>query len=167
MKLKLTDPNLRLRPIQSADMDKLLEIYGSTREKEMERVPHWSDLMKKEFIASQFRAQHEYYQKNYIGADFWVIEKNNKTIGRLYFQEDHQGQGMRIIDISILPEYRNQGIGRGIFEDLLGKAAALDRPLTIHVESFNPAKNLYTRLGFRTISETNGIYHLMEWKHTI
>ena len=92
MKLKLTDPTLRLRPIQPADMDTLLKIYGSTREKEMERVPQWSDLMKKEFLASQFRAQHEYYQKNYIGADFWVIEKNNKTIGRLYFQEDHHGQ---------------------------------------------------------------------------
>nr|WP_295932426.1 GNAT family N-acetyltransferase [uncultured Dyadobacter sp.] len=167
MKLKLTNPNLRLRPIEPTDMDELLEIYGSTREKEMERVPQWSDLMKKEFLASQFRAQHEYYQKNYIGADFWVIEKNNKTIGRLYFQEDHQGLGIRIIDISILPAYRNQGIGQGIFEDLFRKAAELNRPLTIHVESFNPAKNLYTRLGFKTISETNGIYHLMEWKHTI
>ena len=167
MKLKLTNPNLRLRPIEPTDMDELLEIYGSTREKEMERVPQWSDLMKKEFLASQFRAQHEYYQKNYIGADFWVIEKNNKTIGRLCFQEDHQGLGIRIIDISILPAYRNQGIGQGIFEDLFRKAAELNRPLTIHVESFNPAKNLYTRLGFKTISETNGIYHLMEWKHTI
>jgi N-acetylglutamate synthase-like GNAT family acetyltransferase len=167
MKLELTDPSLRLRPIQPADMDILLEIYGSTREKEMERVPHWSDLMKKEFIASQFRAQHDYYQKNYIGADFWIIEREGKTIGRLYFHHNYQGQGMRIIDISILPKYRNMGIGRSIFEDIIGKAAERECPVTIHVESFNPAKHLYTRLGFKTISETNGVYHLMEWKHTI
>lgn len=167
MKLELTDPSLRLRPIQPTDMDTLLLIYGSTREKEMERVPHWSDLMKKEFITSQFRAQHEYYQKNYIGADFWVIEKDKKTVGRLYFHNNFQGQGMRIIDISILPEHRNKGIGKGIFEDLIKKATVQECPLTIHVEAFNPAKNLYTRLGFKTINETNGIYHLMEWKHTI
>ena len=167
MKLELTDPTLNLRPIQPADMDKLLAIYGSTREQEMARVTHWSDLMKKEFIESQFRAQHDYYQKNYTGADYWVIEKAGETIGRLYFHENFQNQGMRIIDISLLPAFRNKGIGRSILEDLIGKAKAEERPLSIHVETFNPARNLYMRLGFKKISETNGVYHLMEWKHTI
>ncbi|WP_353719382.1 GNAT family N-acetyltransferase [Dyadobacter sp. 676] len=167
MKFTLTNTTLTLRPVTSRDLPALLEIYSSTREKELERVPHWTDLMKKEFVSSQFNAQHEYYQKNYAGADFWVIESGKKTIGRLYLHENFQGKGIRIIDISILPEYRNQGLGQGIFKDLMNKAAELRRPLSIHVETFNPAKNLYTRLGFKTISETNGVYHLMEWKHTI
>nr|WP_278012004.1 hypothetical protein [Flavobacterium gyeonganense] len=38
-----------------------------------------------------------------------------------------------------------------------------NRNVSIHVESFNPAMNLYKRLGFKKISETNGVYHLMEW----
>jgi N-acetylglutamate synthase-like GNAT family acetyltransferase len=167
MKFTLTNTALSLRPISNKDLPSLLEIYASTREKEMERVPDWTDLMKKEFLASQFGAQHEYYQKNYTGADFWVIESKNKTIGRLYLHDNFQGKGMRIIDISILPEYRNRGLGQGIFKDLMSRAAHLQRPLSIHVETFNPAKNLYTRLGFQTINETNGVYHLMEWKHTI
>jgi N-acetylglutamate synthase-like GNAT family acetyltransferase len=167
MKFELSNTTLSLRPIAQKDLPSLLEIYSTTREKEMERVPDWTDTMKKEFIASQFNAQHEYYQKNYTGADFWVIESQNKTIGRLYLHENFQGKGIRIIDISILPKYRNRGLGRGIFQDLMGRAAELERPLSIHVETFNPAKNLYTRLGFKTISETNGVYHLMEWKHTI
>lgn len=165
--MKLTNTALTLRPITPKDTPFLLEVYASTREAEMERVPSWTDLMKKEFLASQFRAQHEYYQKNYIGAHFWVIEFENKTIGRLYLDENFQGKGMRIVDISILPTHRNRGLGQGIFKDLMKRAAELNTPLTIHVEAFNPAKNLYTRLGFKTISETNGIYHLMEWKHTI
>lgn len=167
MKFELSNTTLSLRPITHKDLPSLLEIYSTTREKEMERVPHWTDTMKKEFMAGQFNAQHEYYQKNYTGADFWVIEAQNKTIGRLYLHENFQGKGMRIIDISIMPKYRNRGLGQGIFRDLMGRAAELERPLSIHVETFNPAKNLYTRLGFKTVSETNGVYHLMEWKHTI
>ncbi|WP_342087359.1 GNAT family N-acetyltransferase [Dyadobacter sp. OTU695] len=165
--MKLTNTALALRPITSKDMPFLREVYASTREAEMERVPFWTDLMKKEFLNSQFKAQHEYYQKNYTGAEFWVIEFKHKGVGRLYLHDDFQGKGMRIIDISILPNYRNRGLGQDIFKDLMNRAADFERPLTIHVEAFNPAKNLYTRLGFKTISETNGIYHLMEWRHTI
>jgi GNAT superfamily N-acetyltransferase len=165
--MKLTNTAVSLRPIAQKDTPFLMEVYASTREAEMDRVPFWTALMKKEFLASQFKAQHEYYQKNYSGADFWVIEFERKRIGRLYLDKNFQGNGMRIIDISILPQYRNRGFGQGIFKDLMCWAAALDAPLSIHVEAFNPAKNLYARLGFKLISETNGVYHLMEWKHTI
>jgi len=165
--MKLTDTNIALRPIAPKDIPFLMEVYASTREAEMERVSFWTDLMKKEFLASQFKAQHDYYHKNYIGANFWIIEFENKMIGRLYLDKNFQGKGMRIIDISILPRYRNLGLGQGIFKDLMSWAAELNAPLSIHVEAFNPARNLYLRLGFKLISETNGVYHLMEWRHTI
>jgi ribosomal protein S18 acetylase RimI-like enzyme len=167
MELTLTNPSIRLREIDQKDMVALLEIYASTRQEEMERLPGWTDTMKQEFVKSQFQAQHKYYQQNYAGGNFWVIESRKKSIGRLYLHENFQERGVRIIDITIRPEHRNRGIGKGILEDLMKISAGLGRPLSIHVESFNPAKNLYTRLGFKKISETNGVYHLMEWKHTI
>lgn len=167
MTIRLTNPALFLRPIEEKDKSLLLEIYASTRKEEMERVPEWSETMKTEFISSQFHAQHDHYQMNYPGADFWVIELDNKRIGRLYLDSDFQSKEIRIIDITILPEFRNRKLGEGILSDLMDKAAEMDKPLSIHVESFNPAKNLYNRLGFKKISETNGVYHLMEWKRTI
>lgn len=167
MELTLTNPSIHLRAINQNDMNALLEIYASTRQEEMQRLSDWTDNMKHEFVKSQFHAQHTYYQQNYVGGKFWVIESKQKSIGRLYLHENFQERGVRIIDITIRPEHRNRGIGKGILEDLMGMSAGLDRPLSIHVESFNPAKNLYTRLGFKKISETNGVYHLMEWKHTI
>lgn len=167
MTLKLTNPSLFLRPIVEKDMPLLLEMYASTRKEEMERVTDWSEIMKTEFISGQFRAQHEHYQRNYPGAYFWVIELDKKRIGRLYLDTNYQSKEVRIIDITILPEFRNRKIGGQILSDLMAKAAELQKPLRIHVESFNPAKNLYNRLGFKKISETNGVYHLMEWKHTI
>ncbi len=158
-----SDKEITLRAITDADMSVLLAIYGSTRTQEMDRLADWTEEMKQSFIAQQFMAQHQYYQQNYGGADFWVIEKNRKPIGRLYVHSNFQGRGVRIVDISILPQYRGQGIGGNLLQDLQKTARELGKPLSIHVEVFNPAKNLYTRLGFRMISETNGVYHLMQW----
>lgn len=166
-RLNLTDRSITLREISVKDNAILLAIYGSTRKEEMERVPQWSDLMKEEFIRQQFEAQHTHYQNNYRGANFWVIEQKNKILGRLYVQENFQNASVRIIDITLLPEHRKQGIGTTLLSDMQNWSAAMDKPLTIHVESFNPAKRLYERLGFKKISETNGVYHLMEWKQTI
>lgn len=164
MNLLLTDLSIRLEPIREEHLPVLREIYGSTREKELERVPHWPEEMKAAFVGQQFLAQHTYYRENYKGAEFWVVKKGKDVIGRLYLDRNSRDKKIRIIDITLLPAWQNKGIGTGIFEDLKREAEDRQWPLSIHVESFNPAKRLYERLGFRMISETNGVYHLMEWK---
>lgn len=82
MDLKIKD--ISLRDIQENDLPILCEIYGSTRTEELEKGTDWSAEQKKIFIEHQFSAQHEYYQKNYIGAKFYIIEKENNVVGRLY-----------------------------------------------------------------------------------
>ena len=44
---------------------------------------------------------------------------------------------------------------------LLDEAAATGKRLSIHVESNNPARRLYERLGFEEVAE-HGLYRLME-----
>jgi len=61
-----------------------------------------------------------------------------------------------------LPEYQRAGIGSGLLETLLAEARQSNLPLRIHVEKFNPALQLYERLGFRRI-EDQEVYFLMEW----
>ena len=165
MVIKLSDKFISLRPIQDEDLMVLSKIYGSTREKELKQVADWNDEQKKAFVLQQFMAQHEYYQKNYTGAAFYVIQKNNDSIGRLYIHENFQEKGVRIIDIALLPQWQNRGIGSSILKDILAKASTLNRAVSIHVETFNPAMKLYKKLDFEKISETNGVYHLLEWKH--
>jgi ribosomal protein S18 acetylase RimI-like enzyme len=165
MTIELTDKTLSLRPIQDEDLVVLSEIYGSTREEELKQVTHWSVQEKQGFIQQQFMAQHEYYQKNYIGAGFYLIVKNETPIGRLYIHENYQEDIIRIIDIAILPNWQNQGIGKSILEDILAEGNLIKKNVSIHVEAFNPAKHLYERLGFEKISETNGVYHLMQWNY--
>ena len=165
MVIKLSDKFISLRPIQDEDLMVLSKIYGSTREKELKQVADWNDEQKKAFVLQQFMAQHEYYQKNYVGAAFYVIQKNKDSIGRLYIHENFQEKGVRIIDIALLPQWQNRGIGSSILKDILAKASTLNRAVSIHVETFNPAMKLYKKLDFEKISETNGVYHLLEWKH--
>jgi ribosomal protein S18 acetylase RimI-like enzyme len=164
MSLKLKDNNIGLRLFSEKDIPFLKNVYFSTREEELKQVSDWTDEMKNTFLTHQFDAQHEYYQKNYVGAKFLVIEEGRKSIGRLYYVEGFEGT-IRIIDIAILPEFQKKGIGSEILKGLFERAKAIEQPVTIHVESFNPAMNLYKRLGFQKISETNGVYHLLQWNY--
>ncbi len=164
MILSLKNKDLRLRFFSERDIPFLKKIYFSTREEELKQVSHWTESMKEAFLTHQFDAQHEYYQKNYVGANFFVIEKGKDIIGRLYYEEGFEGT-IRIIDIAILPAFQNKGIGTEILKGFFERAKQIERNITIHVESFNPAMSLYKRLGFEKISETNGVYHLLQWNY--
>ncbi|MBC8162712.1 MAG: GNAT family N-acetyltransferase [Roseiflexaceae bacterium] len=146
------------RPITPADEPALLEIYASTRAEELAQVD-WSAEQKQPFVAQQFAAQHAHYQQYYPGAAFLLIEVDGVTAGRLYLA--HWPRELRIIDISLLPEQRNQGLGSAFLRAILAEGARLGLPVSIHVERFNPALRLYQRLGF-AIREDKGVYLLME-----
>ena len=162
--LKFNHKTLKLRLFSEKDIPFLKEVYFSTREPEMKQLPHWSEAMKNAFLEQQFQAQHSYYQNNYVEAKFWVLENKNERIGRLYYDENVEDT-IRIIDIALLPQFQNKGLGTMVLNGIFVRATEIQKPVSIHVERFNPAKKLYERLGFKMISETNGVYHLMEWKN--
>lgn len=154
-------PAVSFRPIAPEDMDFLLQVYRSTREDEMAMVVDWSSEMKDAFIRQQFNAQHAWYQEHYTGAEFLVILVNGVPSGRLYVHR--REKEIRLVDITLLPEYRNTGLGTAVLRDLLAEGEAAGKPVTIHVEIYNPAMRLYERLGFRPIEE-RGPYRLLEWR---
>jgi ribosomal protein S18 acetylase RimI-like enzyme len=134
-------------------------LYASTREQELTVVP-WDDAQKAAFLRMQFDAQHAYYQEHYEGAAFDIILVGGQPAGRFYVER--ASEEFRIIDIALLPEYCNRGIGTTLLRGLQSEAAAADKPLRIHVERFNPALRLYERLGFRLV-EDRGVYLFLEW----
>jgi ribosomal protein S18 acetylase RimI-like enzyme len=69
------------------------------------------------------------------------------------------------MDIALLSEFRKQGIGTVLLQNILAEAAENSLPVTIHVERFNPALKLYQRLGF-SIAEDKGVYLFMRWSAT-
>ncbi len=148
-----------LRPIQPEDETLLFEIYASTRTEELALLD-WSDAQKEAFLRMQFAAQHQHYQNAFPDARFDIILSGERPIGRLYVHR--RPDELHIVDIALLPEHRNQGVGSSLLKELLAEARDAGKRVRIHVERNNPALHLYERLGFNRIGDT-GIYFLMEW----
>jgi len=162
MILQLNIKNITLRSITSADNKVLYNIYCSTRLSEMQLMSEWTNIQKQAFLKLQFDAQRNHYLQHYKGADFWIIEKNRKPIGRLYLHKQFEDNSIRIIDITLLPAYQNKGIGKRILLDILGFAAQQKQPVTLHVETTNKALALYKSVGFQHV-HTNQFHYFMRW----
>ena len=72
-------------------------------------------------------------------------------------------QEIRIVDIALLPAFRGSGLGSQVLAALQARARRAGKPLTIHVETNNPARRLYERLGFVEQAD-KGVYLLMRWQ---
>src|SRR5689334_11268016 len=137
-----------LRPVQPADEPLLLELYASTRAEELALVD-WSDERKAAFVRHQFDAQSRHYAEHYPTATHDLILVDGRPAGRLYVER--WPQEIRIVDITLLPSYRSQGVGGELLRGVQDEGATSGREVSIHVERFNPARHLYERLEFEVI----------------
>lgn len=145
------------RPFSDDDLPFVTALYVSTRREEV-AATGWSEEIQGQFLAQQAAAQHSHYALHFADAEWLIVEREGQPIGRLYLRE--MPADLHIIDISLVPASRGQGIGRAILEDTLSLARSRDYGVTIHVEQYNPARALYARLGFEII-EGKGVYDLL------
>ena len=89
------------------------------------------------------------------------MRRDQTAVGRLFL--DQWQHEIRIVDISLLPEFQQQGIGSWLFQFVFERAAAAQLSVSIHVEQHNPVRRWYEKLGFEYKSQTNEVYLLMEW----
>jgi ribosomal protein S18 acetylase RimI-like enzyme len=157
--VRAASAGLTFRRISDADLPFLARVYASTRAEEL-AATSMTDAQKTAFLDAQFRAQHAHYQKHYPQADWLLTMHAGENVGRLYIERWPSQH--RIIDIAFLPGHRGRGFGAALLRDLMDEAAACGKDVTIHVEKFNPAMQLYRRLGFAT-EEDKGVYDLMRW----
>jgi len=145
------------RPVQEDDLPFLLTVYGSTRAEEMAQLP-WSDDQKSAFLKSQLESQHTYYAQVFPLADREVLFVDGEPAGRFYV--DRGANEIHVIDISLLPPFRNRGIGSRLLGEILAEGERAGVKVTIYVEKRNPAQRLYRRLGFVVIDQDD-VYYLM------
>lgn len=149
---------LQLRPATDKVREVLYRVYAGTREEELALVD-WPAEQKETFLRQQFEAQDRYYRERYPGARFSIVERDGEPVGRLYRHD--RAKEIRLMDVSLLPEARGEGIGSRLLRDLIEEAEASGRTLTIHVERMNRALDLYFRLGFQLV-EDKGVYLFLE-----
>jgi GNAT superfamily N-acetyltransferase len=150
---------ITLRPSTDADYDFMRVLYHASREEEMKHFP-FSDEQKAAFLDWQFQCQWTHYREHYPTCDWRIVEKDGQAVGRLLI--DRWPDQIRIVDIAILTAARGAGLGTRLMREVLEEGRRTNKPVTIHVEVFNPAQSLYQRLGFEPVA-SSGAYHLMRW----
>ena len=124
----------------------------------------WTDEQKEAFLRMQFKAQTDHYHTYYPAAEYQIFQRGDVPIGRLIVERSPKS--LLIMDIALLPEFRNTGIGTAILKELMEEAGQAGLPVVLRVEFFNPAIRLYTRLGFVKTREVNSVYQEMVWTPT-
>ena len=149
-----------LRAAEANDTEFLFRLYASTREQELSVLP-WSGQEKEAFLRWQFAAQDTHYRARYHGASLDVLLVAGAPAGRLYVSR--RPREIRLMDIALLPAFRGHGIGERVLRDLCTEADRDGKVLSMHMESNNPARRLYERLGFRVVHQAEpGVYLRLE-----
>jgi ribosomal protein S18 acetylase RimI-like enzyme len=153
-------PGLAFRSIAESDRPFLAALYAQVRRDELAPVP-WPAEAKAAFLADQFRLQHAHYTAHYPDAEFLLVEREQRAIGRVYVS---RGAGeTRLMEISLLEAERGKGFGGAIIDVVLREAQRRGDAVTLHVEPNNPALRLYERLGFVATGPVAGVYLPMRW----
>lgn len=149
---------IQLRTVEEKDAAFIEALYRTTREAEL-NLTNWSEHQKSAFISMQSAAQLADYKTKCPGARFQVITYNKKNAGRFFTCETEND--IRLLDITILPEFTGKGIGTDLLHRLIQRSNKVQKKISLHVVASNPALKLYQRLGFVHIKK-DGFYYYME-----
>lgn len=151
--------SLTLRPATETDQEFLVGVFASTRADELQALA-WNPTQAEMFINIQYNAQQQSYRLSYPRAENNIILRDGKPIGRMLI--DRSEEAIHLVDIAILPDYRNQGVGAELLGGLLAEGAKERREVVLSVFHTNPAIHLYDRLGFSKVDEES-LYWKMRW----
>jgi GNAT superfamily N-acetyltransferase len=120
------------------------------------------DSQAEALVQMQWRGRTLTYANQYPGAEDWTLSLEDGTpIGRYLLQKTPPVT--RMVDFAILPEWRGQGLGTQVLQQLIQSAATNGLIFSLRVEKNNRALYLYKRLGF-TIVSSDQLSFEMEWK---
>lgn len=149
---------ITLRPVEEKDESFIETVYRSTREEEL-NFTNWGEQQKQAFIRMQSIAQLAEYKTKFPGAAFRIIVYKKRDAGRYYIWENDRE--IRLLDITLLPQFRAKGIGAFLLGELIKKSNKVQKKISLHVEPDNRALQLYSRLGFIHV-KNNGRHFYME-----
>jgi ribosomal protein S18 acetylase RimI-like enzyme len=135
-----------------------MELFGEIKSSEL-HLDTWPEQLRHQLIRMQFQAFEKSIQSEFPESIDFLILYHSEKAGRL--QLNKTGNGIRIINISLLPVFQNKGIGFEIINDILNEANLKKIPVNLEVDKINPAFNLYIKLGFKIINENEIKYSMI------
>jgi ribosomal protein S18 acetylase RimI-like enzyme len=151
--------NIELRAYCPEDDDFIFELFTSARAEQFSPLGLETAQLEA-LLRLQYLAQTRDYEVSYPRAAHTIIWRDTRRVGRLLTQED-DGE-IVLVDIAVLPQWRNHGIGTVLIRRLQETAAARGKPVRLNVAKTNRALGLYRRLGFVSDTETD-VYLAMAW----
>jgi len=152
-------PPVALRPEAPGDEPFLFTVYASTREEEL-ALTNWDESTRLAFLQHQFQAMRLGYRAMYPAGEFSIVLLAGQPAGRLVL---HRGPAeIRVVDLALLPAWRNQGVGTWLMREVCREAARAGKKVTLCVLQNNRALHWYARLGFVLVG-SQGIYEELVW----
>lgn len=153
-----TAPSIGLRPAMATDQTFLQRLYASSRPPS--RLHGCDGAAAALLLRTRFLAQQTHFLQLYPDAEITIIVENDEPIGRLYVH--YSESEMRLLDLSLLPEYRGRGIGKGLLRGLQAYGERLSLPVRLQVPLGNPCQRLCQRCDF-LFTGIDGGYASLEW----
>lgn len=148
-------------PVAPTDQAFLFDVYVSTRQDEL-AAWGWEPAQQEAFLRMQFMAQQRSYEWQYPDMDHRVILMKGQKAGRIIVWRGEER--IQLVDITLLPQYRREGIGTILLRVLQAEAARARKPLVLSVLKANSgARQLYERIGFGE-SGDHDPYITMVWQ---
>lgn len=145
----MTNPNYEFRKVSADDYEYIYQLKKDAYKKYVEEnFGVWDEEQQRQFFNRFFDA---------YKCGMYVITQNGTDIGFYNFELNEDMY--EIVNICIIPEYQNRGIGTAILKDILSE----NKDREVHLQYFkqNPVGALYERLGFERCGETNSHYKMI------
>jgi GNAT superfamily N-acetyltransferase len=149
---------VEVRPAADGDAALLYALYRTARWEEFASTGLAPDAIAA-LLAQQWGVERATRDVDYPGHVNRVVLLDGAPVGRAHVHRS--AERLLLLDLLLVPAARNRGIGTHLLVELSREAAAAGLPLVLHVERWNPALRLYTRLGF-TVRGESELYLEME-----
>jgi ribosomal protein S18 acetylase RimI-like enzyme len=151
-----------LRPCEASDDPFLYDVFATTWESEVAALPNQN--LAQHVLRIQHIAQERRFSGRYPDYERYVVLVGDTPAGRLYVHQ--HGSTMHVIDLTLMPEHRNKGLGSQVLRDLFDLAARADMTVTLRVGRRNrQATDLANKLGFRLVN-VDDLDNYFEWSAT-
>jgi ribosomal protein S18 acetylase RimI-like enzyme len=151
---------ISLCTVKPSDEEFLLKLFIESRP-DLSFISGVSEDQRVGIILEQFNIEQHQLRQIYPRAEFNIVMLWDEPIGRLYV--NHEVTEDRIIEIGLLEEYRNKGIGGKLLNSIIENSNRMGKNISLQVAWFNHgAYAFYERHGFKTI-ENNGVFCEMRY----
>ena len=135
----------------------LFELFKAVRGREFAQTP-LDPAQLETLMRFQFAGQAQFYGAQYPGGHHIVL-LNGTPVGRIWL---YRGASQHhLVDISLLPEFQNRGIGAALITEAIAAAQAAGVRLSCSVAATNHGSlRFHQRLGFQITGRDEVYYDL-------